>query len=181
MTIPGRIIHTAYASPLGRLYAAFSADGLLRLDFSRGSTQRAFAASLPGAARGIGPRDDPLARQLEEELAAYFAGRDPPFRTPLDLSAGTPFQQRVWRALRSIPFGTTVSYGDVARRIGKPKAARAVGQAIGANPVGIVVPCHRVIRGSGREAATHTRRCRLGGFGAGLPIKRWLLRHEGRL
>ena len=103
------------------------------------------------------------------ELAAYFAGERVPFRTKLDLGAGTPFQREVWRALRRIPYGQTASYGDIARRVGRPRACRAVGAANGANPVPILVPCHRVIRASGE----------LGGYGAGLPIKRWLLHHEG--
>ena len=87
------------------------------------------------------------------------------------MSDGTPFQRSVWNAARAIGWGDTATYGTLARRIGKPKAARAVGQALGANPVSIVVPCHRILSGSGG----------LGGFGAGLPWKRELLRTEGSL
>ncbi|HPD15942.1 MAG TPA: methylated-DNA--[protein]-cysteine S-methyltransferase [Planctomycetota bacterium] len=111
------------------------------------------------------------ARQLVRELAAYFRGEASRFLTPLDLSSATPFQRKVWEELRRVPFGTTLSYGELARRVGAPRAARAVGQAVGDNPIPIVIPCHRVIRSNGD----------LGGFSAGLEIKRWLLRHEGCL
>ena len=97
----------------------------------------------------------------------YFTGNRTTFDLPLDLE-GTPFQQKVWRELGSIPFGTTISYGEQARRIGRPQAARAVGAANGRNPVPVVLPCHRVI-GSGGA---------LTGFGGGLDTKRTLLRHE---
>ena len=112
-----------------------------------------------------------MGRQLVRELAAYFRGDTNRFLTPLDLDSGTPFQQKVWKELQRIPHGRTVSYGELARRVGAPKAARAVGQAVGANPIPILIPCHRVIRSNGE----------LGGFSAGLEIKRWLLRHEGCL
>ncbi|MBW7935431.1 MAG: methylated-DNA--[protein]-cysteine S-methyltransferase, partial [Gemmatimonadaceae bacterium] len=84
---------------------------------------------------------------------------------------GTAFQQRVWKALREVPFGKTASYGDIARRIGNPKGVRAVGLANGRNPISIVVPCHRVIGSDGS----------LTGYGGGLDRKQWLLRHEGAL
>lgn len=104
------------------------------------------------------------ARQLEE----YFDGR----RTDFDLTLamhGTPFQREVWRALVDIPYGETISYGELARRVGAPGAARAVGLANGRNPVPIIVPCHRVIGANGT----------LTGYGGGLDRKRWLLAHEG--
>jgi O-6-methylguanine DNA methyltransferase len=101
------------------------------------------------------------------QLGAYFRGERRSFDLPLSM-AGTPFQQRVWQALRDIPFGETVSYGEVARRIGAPDAFRAVGAANGQNPVPIIVPCHRVIGASGA----------LTGFGGGIERKRWLLDHE---
>ena len=81
---------------------------------------------------------------------------------------GTPFQRRVWDELRRIPFGETISYAELARRVGQPGAARAVGSANGRNPIGLIIPCHRVIAADGG----------LGGYGAGLDRKRWLLRHE---
>ena len=84
--------------------------------------------------------------------------------------SGTPFQNRVWKALRKIPIGTTTSYGALAKKIGEPKAVRAVGLANGSNPIGVVVPCHRVIGSDGS----------LTGYGGGLPRKKWLLDHEAR-
>jgi methylated-DNA-[protein]-cysteine S-methyltransferase len=99
-------------------------------------------------------------RQLHE----YFAGRRREFDLPL-APQGTVFQKAVWRALREIPYGTAISYGELARRVGNPRASRAVGSANGANPLPIVIPCHRVIAADGS----------LGGFGAGLPTKQALL------
>jgi len=115
-------------------------------------------------------RDDahPVLRQATQQLKAYFRGKLQRFDLRLDLH-GTRFQQKVWRALRSIPYGQTRSYRDVACKIGSPKAVRAVGGATGRNPVAIVIPCHRVIAADGS----------LGGFGCGLPTKRLLLGVEG--
>lgn len=101
------------------------------------------------------------------QLREYFAGRRRGFDLPL-APAGTDFQRRVWRALTTIAYGETISYGELARRIGNPRASRAVGLANGANPLPIIVPCHRVIGASGA----------LTGFGGGLPIKRTLLALE---
>ena len=102
-------------------------------------------------------------------IESYFAGDIAAIdRIPVDLG-GTPFQQEVWTRLRRIPAGSTTSYGELARALGSPGAMRAVGMANGRNPVPIVVPCHRVIASDGT----------LGGYGGGLPIKRWLLAHEG--
>ena len=147
-----------FPSPIGMLQATFSERGLESLEFSAGKPKPAIVR-------------DKAARQLVRELAAYFRGGANRFLTPLDTDSGTPFQRKVWDELRRIPFGKTVSYGELARRIGAPKAARAVGQAVGANPIPIVIPCHRVIQSSGA----------LGGFSAGLEIKGWLLHHEGCL
>lgn len=110
---------------------------------------------------------DALLRAARQQLTEYFQGRRRTFDLPLDLN-GTPFQRRVWDQLRRIPYGVTRSYGEVARAIGKPGAARAVGQASGANPVPIIVPCHRVIATAGG----------LGGYGGGLRLKRFLLALE---
>jgi methylated-DNA-[protein]-cysteine S-methyltransferase len=109
-------------------------------------------------------RDDALFTEAREQLAAYFAGQRQTF--DLDLApTGTDFQCRVWQALRDIPFGKTESYGVLARRIGAPKASRAVGLANGRNPISIIVPCHRVIGADGS----------LTGYGGGIERKRWLL------
>jgi methylated-DNA-[protein]-cysteine S-methyltransferase len=110
---------------------------------------------------------DPVLRQAARELREYFAGERREFSVPLDFR-GTEFQNKVWRALRSIPFGETRSYGELAAVIGAPKASRAVGAANGRNPIPIILPCHRVIGSSGS----------LTGFGGGLPMKKQLLEHE---
>ncbi|HUB07522.1 MAG TPA: methylated-DNA--[protein]-cysteine S-methyltransferase [Myxococcales bacterium] len=104
-------------------------------------------------------------------LAAYFDGDLGALAELPVLTDGTPFQRRVWDELRRIPVGQTISYAELARRIGKPKAMRAVGAANGKNPVAIVVPCHRVVAANGT----------LWGYGGGLPRKAWLLKHEGAL
>jgi methylated-DNA-[protein]-cysteine S-methyltransferase len=104
---------------------------------------------------------------VREQLAEYFAGERQQFDVPLKL-AGTPFQQRVWQELVRIPFGTTISYGQLAQCVGKPTASRAVGQANGRNPISIIVPCHRVIGANGK----------LTGFGGGVDKKQWLLAWE---
>lgn len=105
-----------------------------------------------------------MSRQAARELQAYFAGQRTTFTVPLDLN-GTPFQRAVWQSLLQIPYGNSLSYGQVAEQLGKPKAVRAVGQAIGRNPCLILVPCHRVL---GKDR-------RLTGFSAGLELKKALL------
>jgi len=116
------------------------------------------------------PPDRALAKALRRALERYFRGKREDFADiPLDLSDGTAFRRRVWLGARKIPWGRTYSYGELAQRIRSPDAARAVGQALGANPVPIIVPCHRILAADGS----------LGGFGAGLPWKRELLGIEG--
>ena len=110
----------------------------------------------------------PVLRQAVRQLAEYFEGRRQRFELLLAFT-GTPFQQRVWRALTEIPFGVTWTYGQLARHIGSPNGFRAVGVANGRNPLAVIVPCHRVIGSDGS----------LTGFGGGLPRKQWLLTHEG--
>ena len=134
------------------------------------ATERAVTAVRFGAAGpAVGQAGDlpPVLRQAVEELREYFAGERREFTLPL-APAGTPFQQQVWAALREIPYGATCSYGRIAGRIGRPKACRAVGMANNRNPIGIVVPCHRVVGASGA----------LVGYAAGLPVKEALLRLE---
>ena len=108
--------------------------------------------------------------EAKRQLGEYFAGRRTEFQLPL-APAGTEFQRRVWRHLQEIPYGQTISYGELARRTGNPKASRAVGAANGSNPIPIVIPCHRVIGANGK----------LTGFGGGLPTKEALLALEARL
>ena len=151
-----------YASPVGRLLLAADPEGLSLISFPSGSRMQR-------PAPGWQQDDGALAAALSQ-LAEYFAGTRQTFSLPLR-PTGTAFQLSVWSALREIPFGATLSYGELARRIGRPSAARAVGAANGANPLPIVVPCHRVI---GADAS-------LTGFGGGLDTKRFLLAHEARL
>ncbi len=113
-----------------------------------------------------GPSPDPL-RRAAAQLDEYFAGTRTSFDLPFEL-CGTPFQVEVWRALAGIDYGTTITYGELARRVGRPTAYRAVGQANGANPLPIFFPCHRVVASGG-----------LGGYGGGLDVKRRLLALEG--
>ena len=158
------------SSPLGDLLAVTAADGTLHaLDFAdfEARLHRLFARHHPGAS--LAPGEPPA--ELTGALAAYFAGTV----TALDglpvARIGSEFQRRVWAALRQIPAGETRSYGQLGAAIGQPTASRAIGLANGANPIGIVVPCHRVI-GSGGA---------LTGYAGGVERKAWLLRHEGAL
>jgi methylated-DNA-[protein]-cysteine S-methyltransferase len=128
-------------------------------------------AARPEPVEGRAAEDaDPVVAEACRQLAEYFEGKRTAFDLPLR-PAGTPFQQAVWVALRAIPAGETRSYADIARAVGRPSAVRAVGAANGANPIAIVVPCHRVIGSSGA----------LTGYAGGLPTKKYLLAFEGRL
>ncbi|TWU00565.1 Methylated-DNA--protein-cysteine methyltransferase [Botrimarina colliarenosi] len=142
------------ATPLGPMTAVADESALKSLQF--GATPEATAACA-----------GKVLSQIEAELAAYFAGELTDFETPV-APEGTPFQLRVWRELQQIPCGETRSYAAIANALGDPKATRAVGTANGANPIAIIVPCHRVIRTGGA----------LGGYAGGLDAKRWLLDHE---
>jgi O-6-methylguanine DNA methyltransferase len=156
-------------SPLGPLYVAASTRGLCDLDF--GVSQADFLDHLDPLAR---TEQNPTAlASIAEQLQAYFAGARFQFDLPLDLNRLTSFQLSVLQTARRIPSGTVWTYGQVARAIGKPKASRAVGQALGRNPIPIVIPCHRVVASDGG----------LGGYsgGGGLESKRLLLSLEGAL
>jgi O-6-methylguanine DNA methyltransferase len=155
------------ASPLGTLRLAATPKGLVRIAFprSRGLAFQGWVERhIPEASKVDWV---PTVDKANAELDDYFAGRLTVFSAPLDLR-GTPFQIAVWEHLRRIPYGEVESYGHVARALRRPNASRAVGGAVGANPVPILVPCHRVIAGNGR----------LGGFGGGLQAKRKLLALE---
>jgi methylated-DNA-[protein]-cysteine S-methyltransferase len=157
----------AMQSPLGLLYIAASAQGLYRIDF--GVDRVTFLNSLDPLAR---TEHNPTALSpITGQLREYFAGTRSGFDLSLDLDRLTPFQQSVLQAIRAIPRGAVWTYGQVAQTIGKPKASRAVGQALGNNPVPIIVPCHRVVAGGGG----------LGGYRGGLDRKRLLLHLEGAL
>ncbi len=148
--------YTTLDSPIGPLLLAGDAQALRLLWFVRG---RQVVTPDPSWTEARPPFRDAI-----DQLRAYFAGRLRTFELTLD-PAGTPFQQRVWKALLDIPYGETESYSALARRIGDVKAVRAVGLANGANPISIVIPCHRVIGANGS----------LVGYGGGLPNKRALL------
>jgi methylated-DNA-[protein]-cysteine S-methyltransferase len=157
------LVCTRFESPLGTMLLAATAKGLAGVWFV-------------GQKHGPDPSawiEDPahaVLRQAIAQLKEYFAGTRTHFELPLDMQ-GTAFQQNVWRALLAIPSGRTTSYGEISRSLGRPQAARAVGAAVGRNPVSIVVPCHRVLGTSGT----------LTGYAGGLERKSALLRLEGAL
>jgi methylated-DNA-[protein]-cysteine S-methyltransferase len=153
-------------SPCGPLRCVVDERGAVaRIDFVTG--RDADALRRDGLDQGW-QEDEERTAEVRRQLTEYFAGRRQEFDLPL-APKGTDFQKQVWQALTSIPFGATTSYGELAGRIGRPKASRAVGAANGANPIPIVVPCHRVIGANGS----------LTGFGGGLDVKRTLLEIEG--
>ena len=157
--------HTVLDSPLGPLTVVIEDDGLCGLYVEQGLRKALERQATLGSPSR--PHQVPLLQAVAEQLAAYFLGQLTEFDLPL-ASRGTAFQQRVWTALRRIPYGETRSYGQVATEIGNPTASRAVGAANGRNPVSIVVPCHRVIGSTGR----------LTGYAGGLTTKEQLLAHE---
>jgi methylated-DNA-[protein]-cysteine S-methyltransferase len=158
------MIHlTTIDSPVGELRILASDSGLRAILWGAEDAARIASIDEGDLVEGRTPLLDDTVVQLDE----YFAGTRREFDLPLD-PLGTPFQHSAWMVLRSIPYGTTISYGHQARQLGDPNKARAVGAANGKNPLSIVVPCHRVI-GSGGE---------LTGFAAGLDVKSWLLDHE---
>ncbi len=150
-------------TPVGPLRLSFSDRGLTALEFAgEGSSPHLGPDALPVHLK-------PLAQVARRELSAYFNGVHTDFAALSLDPQGTPFQLRVWQELRKIPYGTTISYRELAHRVGSPKAFRAVGQANALNPLPIIIPCHRVINADGA----------LGGYSSGLDRKLWLLRHEG--
>ena len=169
MPDPGRLLRDRLESPIGGVLIVADTQGRLRaVEFCehQDRTQRFLARRLGKPLDDAEPASDPFG--FTSALAAYFNG-DIAAIEPLTVEmAGTPFQRQVWQALRGIPAGRTTSYGALAAQIGHPSAVRAVGAANGANAVGIVVPCHRVI---GANAS-------LTGYGGGIERKRWLLAHE---
>jgi methylated-DNA-[protein]-cysteine S-methyltransferase len=156
-------------SPVGELLLVTDERGALRgLEFEENEARlrqllRRYYGDVP-LEEGIAPAS------LKKALKAYFAGDIHALKEVETTAAGTDFQREVWSALRKIPAGTTLSYGQLAVKLGRKGASRAVGAANGANPIPIVVPCHRVIGADGS----------LTGFGSGLPRKRWLLDHEAK-
>lgn len=160
------------STPIGNLLIVPDQQGSLRATFwidHEEDLRRVLERYYPGMRIELEPAADPHGHT--SALRAYFSGDLHAIDTLPVETAGTAFQSEVWRALREIPCGTTLSYGELARRIGRPDAVRAVGSANGANPVGVVVPCHRVIGANGS----------LTGYGGGIKRKQWLLDHERQL
>ena len=155
-TTSGTRWHQKMDSPVGQLQLSASSKGLTGIRFPTHQ-----------ANDGLCVRSSPILEQACEELSDYFDGRLQKFLVPCDC-CGTTFQMKVWRELLKIPFGTTSSYGAIANKIGRPSAARAVGRAIGKNPLAIVVPCHRVLGANGT----------LTGFAGGLKTKDALITLE---
>ena len=156
-----------WPSPVGELSLVWDEEGLRALDFDDYDERLRRLLTRHYGAFTLEPAEPPA--WLTGPLTAYFAGDIRALEGLRVATGGSPFQEKVWAALREIPAGETWSYGRLATHIGQPKASRAVGLANGANPVGIVTPCHRVI---GANAT-------LTGYGGGLERKRWLLEHEG--
>ena len=166
MHFPSDLVQRHYHSPLGTMILAASDHGLALAWFD---DQDGLSAALTHAPHA--GTDHPVLRKTAQQFKEYFAGTRRDFDLPLDLSSGTAFQQAVWRSLLDIPYRRTCSYGTVAQTIAKPRAVRAVGAAVGSNPIAIIVPCHRVIGANGS----------LTGYAGGLDRKTYLLQLENGL
>ena len=158
-------VQTRWESPLGEMCLAASPIGLAGVWFVN---QQHLPDHLAGPSAWTHQDTNPVLPQAIDQLTEYFAGRRKAFDLPLDLDGGSSFQQSVWRALSTIPYGASYSYSDISRQIGNPKAVRAVGSAVGRNPISLIVPCHRVL---GRDGS-------LTGYAGGLDRKTALLALE---
>ena len=158
-----RLFYDEMESPVGRLKLVASAAALVAVLWEYERPNRVILAPLKRGSR------QPVLLEAERQLREYFSGTRTEFDLPVELN-GTEFQKRVWRALRDIPYGQTMSYVDLARTVGSPRAVRAVGAANGKNPLSIIVPCHRVIGANGS----------LTGFAGGLDAKAKLLALEAK-
>ena len=167
MTFDPDIVYAESPSAQGSIYLAATKHGLAGMWF----TDQRHLPDVSAWKRVDNASKQHVLKETLKQLQAYFAGQLQQFDLPLDLSAGTPFQQSVWQALLAIPFGKTTSYGALSSSIGKPLAVRAVGTAIGRNPIGIIVPCHRVVGADGS----------LIGYAGGLHRKEAFLKLEGAL
>lgn len=160
-----QINYSSVITRVGQVFILSGEKGVTRIIFGE-KEFRNFVDGLNGARVTEGG----AAADMAHEIELYFDGRLSEFKTPIDVSEGTPFQKSVWKQLLDIPYGETATYGEVAENVGRPGAARAVGNAVGANPIPIVIPCHRVLASNG-----------LGGYSGGIHIKKDLLRIEGTL
>ena len=156
--------YARFASPLGPVVAITEHDGLTHVDFVGAKYERAIADDW------IHDPDAPALAACREQLAQYFAGERKTFDLPL-APRGSEFQHRVWREIARVPYGKTITYAELAKRAGAPRQARAAGAATGRNPIGVVVPCHRIVGSDGS----------LTGYAGGLERKRGLLELEGAL
>lgn len=157
------VLYTQFESPIDRILITSDGEALTGLHMVEHRHYQVLTDDWK--------RDDaakPFA-EARKQLAAYFAGELIEFKLPL-VMRGTKFQKQVWQELQNIPFGVTISYGELAQRVGNPKSSRAVGAANGRNPISIIVPCHRVIGANGK----------LTGYGGGMERKEWLLAHESK-
>jgi len=161
------VYYTSLRTPVGRLLIAATGAGLVRVSFD--VSEMAFAADLRQRLKIDVVKSPEKMAGIVSQIEEYFAGKRRAFDIPVDLSKATPFQRSVLMAARRVPAGQVVSYHEIARRIGRPEASRAVGQALGHNPVPIVIPCHRVVPSSGG----------LGGYMGGVRVKEKLLELEG--
>jgi methylated-DNA-[protein]-cysteine S-methyltransferase len=167
----GEIADAVSGGEIQAIASVASALGWLRIAASESGICRVSLQQDQAAWQGHSLVARALAADAAAQLREYFDGHRTRFELPLDLSAGSHFQQAVWRATQEVPFGAHVAYGHIAAAIGMPQAGRAVGQALKRNPLLILVPCHRVVRMRGG----------LGGFRVGEDAKLWLLRHEGAI
>ena len=166
--MPKTVYYTHLASPWGPLFLAGTDKGICSCQFLRGKDISSLISQLREKPDHVVQKNaQPLVPAITA-LEQYFSGETKRLSHDLDLQ-GTPFQFLVWSALQEIPLGKVTTYGEIAGEIGRPRAARAVGQACGSNNVVLFVPCHRVVAAHGK----------LGGFGGGLKLKEALLRHEG--
>ena len=169
---PTSIYYSILSSPLGKIGIAATRHGICRISLNETSLASFRDKILKDSSGTLIPNGIPngkFFKTLAPKMRRYFSGRRLESQNSIDLLGGTPFQQRVWRALQSIPYGQTRSYRSIAESIGHPKSSRAVGSACGRNPIPILIPCHRVVRHDGR----------LGGFTGGIHLKRYLLTLEG--
>jgi methylated-DNA-[protein]-cysteine S-methyltransferase len=163
-----KLFYTTFQSPVGEILVTRTEKGLNFITFPKNRWHR-FLSALRRDENVNLKKDERKFLSLKKVLKSYFSGKKIRFKEPLDLTGGTAFQKRVWKTMLKIPSGQTRSYGWLARQVGGQSKARAVGTACGANPIPIIIPCHRVIREDGG----------LGGYGGGLAMKRKLLRIEG--
>jgi methylated-DNA-[protein]-cysteine S-methyltransferase len=166
-----RVTVCVFRTPWGWMGVSETTRGIDAVVLPKASRQAVLSELGPPSAELLEERTSPRLREAQAQLIGYLAGTRRSFDLPLDLSRGTSFQQRVWRTLRRISYGRLRSYQWVAARVGGRQYARAVGNAVGANPMPIVIPCHRIVA---QDAS-------LGGFSGGLPTKRKLLTLEGTL